>query len=116
MKEFLTSTLGIVLAVVVLVAVVFGGGYLALTYKNTFGVANENIDRKIFKQSAAYNEGVLDDLAKYKLEITTSKDDVEKSAIADLVNSKFANYDASKIEDESLATFLLDCRNGNYSK
>jgi predicted negative regulator of RcsB-dependent stress response len=73
-------------------------------------------DRKIFKQSATYNEGVLDDLAKYKYELETSKDKTDKSAIAQLVNDRFANYDTSKIENQSLRQFLYDCQNGVYSK
>ena len=61
-----------------------------------------NQDRVTFKQSATYNEGVLDDLAKYRYEMIKATDDIEKSAIADLVNSRFANYDESKIENKDL--------------
>lgn len=73
-----------------------------------------NIDRQIFKQSIAYNEGVLDDLAKYKLEMVKAEDAVERSAIAEMVVTRFANYDESKIENDDLVDFLKDCRNGKY--
>ena len=72
-------------------------------------------DRKIFKQSASYNEGVLDDLAKYRYEMIKETDPVAQSAIAELVNSRFANFDESKIENSDLSKFLRDCRNGKYA-
>lgn len=80
-----------------------------------FKYVGKNSDRIIFKQTITYNEGVLDDLAKYRLEIITSNDPIEKSAIAELVNSRFANYDETKIENNDLKYFLKDCRNGKYS-
>ncbi len=72
-----------------------------------------NADRIIFKQSVTYNEGVLDDLAKYKLQMIQAETETEKKAIANLVVDRFANYDESKIESYDLKKFLADCRNLN---
>lgn len=73
-----------------------------------------NTDRMIFKQSVTYNEGMLDDLAKYRFQMETAEDDAERAAIAQLVNNRFANFDESKIESLDLRRFLEDCRNGKY--
>lgn len=70
-----------------------------------------NADRMIFKQSVTYNEGVLEDLAKYRLQMIQTDDPVEKKAIAQMVDSRFANYDESKIENQQLRQFLKDCEN-----
>ena len=78
-----------------------------------FKMWETNTDRIIFKQSVTYNEGVLDDLAKYKLEMIRAEDDIEKKAIAEMVVQRFANYDESKIETYDLKQFLKDCRNMN---
>lgn len=114
MKRFLIGVASVVLVVTMfigLVGVEIGsmhlGGYLRRTQKD--------IDRSVFKQSVAYNEGKLDDLAKYRLEMIKTEDDVEKSAIADYVNSVYANYDLNNIENKDLKVFLDDCRNGVYS-
>ena len=84
----------------------------------TVGIAYEkhmtNSKREIFENSVTYVDGMISDLADYKYQFQKS-DDVGKAAIADLVNSKFANFDESKIEDDSLRDFLKDCRNGNYT-
>lgn len=67
-----------------------------------------NAEREVFKQSVTYNEGMLDDLAKYQYEYMQS-DETEKKAIASLVRSRFANFDKSKIENIDLLRFLEDC-------
>lgn len=96
-------------AVVILVLSVIGtAGGLGYCYWKA------NTDRMIFKQSVTYNEGVLDDLAKYRFQMEKAEDDVEKAAIAQLVNNRFANFDESKIESYDLRKFLEDCRNGKY--
>lgn len=97
----------ITVVVLVLSAVSAVGGF-AYQYWKT------NADRVIFKQSITYNEGMLDDLAKYRFQMEKAMDDVEKAAIAQLVNSRFANFDESKIESYDLRRFLEDCRDGKY--
>lgn len=74
-----------------------------------FGTRYADADREIFKSTATYNEGMLDDLAKYKYEYDTAEDDVERSAIASLVRNRFANFDQSKIENKELNNFLKEC-------
>ena len=92
--------------IIILICVIGGFGY---RYVST------NVDRVIFKQSITYNEGKLDDLAKYQLEMSQTKDPEEKAAIQEYVNSVYSNFDESKIENQSLKQFLVDCRNGEYN-
>lgn len=103
-RKLLTKTVIVIIILSVLCAVC-GVGYK---------MWKVNTDRQIFKASATYNEGKLDDLAKYRLEMSKAEDDTEKAAIAEYVNSVYANYDESKIENDDLRVFLLECRNGNY--
>lgn len=95
--------LGKCLIVLVSAGVVLGGIGIAGRFIGT------NANRAIFKQSITYNEGILDDLAKYKYEYDSAEDDVEKNAIASLVRNRFANYDKSKIENRELVEFLREC-------
>lgn len=92
--------------IIVLICSIGGFGYRYLS---------TNADRVIFKQSITYNEGKLDDLAKYQLEMSQAKDPEEKAAIQEYVNSVYSNFDESKIENQSLKQFLVDCRNGEYN-
>ena len=99
-----------VIAWVLGVVILFGGVGLLWKYIST------NADREIFKTSLAYNEGMLDDLAKYRFEMIKEADDSAKVAIADLVNSRFGNFDAATIENKDLLTFLEDCKNLTLEK
>lgn len=74
-----------------------------------FGTRYADADREIFKGTVTYNEGVLDDLAKYKYEYDQAEDAVEKEAIASLVRSRFANFDKDRIENDDLIDFLEEC-------
>lgn len=94
---------------VIILAVVLAVGGFGYRYIST------NADRVIFKESVAYNEGKLDDLAKYRLEMSQTDDPVERAAIQEYVVSVYANYDESKIENSDLREFLEDCRNGEYN-
>lgn len=93
--------------IIILIFSIVGFGYRYLS---------TNADRVIFKQSVTYNEGKLDDLAKYKLEMTKTNDPIERAAIQEYVVSTYANYDESKIENSDLKDFLEDCREGVYSE
>lgn len=90
----------IVVLILSAIGTIFGFGY---KYFKT------NTDRIIFKQSVTYNEGMLDDLAKYKYEYDMAKDEIEQEAIKTLVRNRFANFDKSKIENYELLEFLEDC-------
>lgn len=94
-----------ILALSLLISVVSGGLGIFQRYVDVA------VDHEIFKESTVYNEGVVDDLAKYKLEMIRTDDSIEKIAIAEMVVQRFANYDESKIETEDLKQFLQDCRN-----
>lgn len=93
----------------IILAVIFTIGEFGYRYIST------NVDRAIFKESVIYNEGKLDDLAKYRLEMSQTDDPVERAAIQEYVVSVYANYDESKIENSDLREFLKDCRNGEYN-
>lgn len=97
---------------IALVGVMFFSGGVKLLYKKTFGVANANVDREIFKSNKIYTEGMASDLAKYKYEYTTGNE-VEKSTIKMFVIEKYANFDSDKLESNSLRTWLNELT-GNY--
>lgn len=85
-----------------------------IIWTQTVGVAQKNAEREAYKATVTYNEGMIDDLAKYYYEFMRANDDVERSAIAQLVLSRFANFDETRIENRDLRLFLEDCRNGEF--
>lgn len=93
-----------VLIIAIIIAIVFGYRYVSA-----------NVDRAIFKETVTYNEGKLDDLAKYRLEMSQTDNPIEQAAIQEYVVSVYANFDETKIENSDLREFLEDCRNGVYN-
>lgn len=93
------------LCIAVAVALALGG----ILWRRTIGVAQKDAERETYKATIIYNEGMLDDLAKYKYEYDSSDDEVERTAIASLVRSRFANFDKSRIDNYSLIQFLEEC-------
>lgn len=102
-KEFLISILCCLAIIGVLCGFMGFGKYITT-----------NINRVIFKQSLPYNESMVQELSKLRLELITSNDIQTRKAIQDTVNHRYANYDIDNIEDSKLQQFLIDCRNLKY--
>ena len=81
-------------AIIILIAIVtVGGSFVGLWHYSFFAPRIENVRRNVFEQTQSYTEGKRQELAKYHLEYTRSKDPVEKEAIATMIRSSFANVD-----------------------
>lgn len=108
-------TLVAILVLVIAIAFSFAMGWVQIFFKNTFGVANANVERNIFEKGKSYIEGMNSDLANYKFEFESSKDAVAKKAIINLIRDKFASFDEADISDYNARVFLRDVRSGKYN-
>lgn len=112
MKNVLKG-IGIFLGIfVVLNLFAFVTGTVDLQFYKYFGKQHANADREIFKENTSYIEGHSDDLAKYKYELTTEADPVARKAIIITIIDRFADFDETKMENQKLAKFLNDVREG----
>ncbi len=93
---------------------VFAIGLAGVGYKLTIGKINKDAEREVFEHSQSYVHGMVDDLAKYKLEYTRAQDDIDKRALEEVILDRYSNFDADLIEDASLRQFLLNIRNGGF--
>lgn len=90
---------------------VIGGGLLI--YQKTLSIQHANAERQIFKESKSYNEGMVQDLSRDKLELSQTKDNDARNAIIEHILEKYSNFDENRIENRDLRSFLIDIRNGN---
>jgi hypothetical protein len=110
MKEIL-KFIGITMLIIVIIYFLAGfTGLIDLQFSKYFGVKQANVQREIFTENKTHVEGMASDLAKYKYEYEVEKDEVAKKAIAELIRSKFANFDANKLENFKLQMFLKEMR------
>lgn len=112
--DFVIKGIATCLAVVAIIGGLFLGLKAGNVIKGTIGKESVSIDREIFKENKSYVEGMVNDLADYKREFERASDEEEKKQIANYIDSHFANFDATLIENNTLYKFLMDIRNGNY--
>jgi len=111
-SEIKTVIIGTVVFIVVVIMVSFTFGWLDIGMAKTFGVRKADIQREIFESTTSYNKGMADDLANYRFEFELTEDPVERKAIIRLIVSRYADFDAHKLENQDLAQWLIDIRNG----
>lgn len=96
------------IAAIMLVMFVFG--LFGLGWFKFFGPKKEDIRREIFENTQSYVHGKIQDLAKYKLEYDSATNDNSKEAIRQIILSRFAEFDDSKIKAAGLRQFLVKQR------
>ncbi|MHA2179843.1 MAG: hypothetical protein ACXAAH_00315 [Promethearchaeota archaeon] len=82
---------------------------VGLKFVEFFDPAYQDVERKVFEQTKSYTHGKIQDLASYYHEYKKSSQD-EKLIIANVIKSQFADFEASKIREESLKSFLIEIR------
>lgn len=70
----------------------------------------QNVEREVFENTKSYNKGKVAELVKYYDEYRNAENEEDKSAIKPLVKVSFADYDASKIQEQTLRDFVRECR------
>lgn len=113
MKEIFGGIIVTILGLVLVVGLMFGGGAIGNLYDRTINKESVSIQREKFKESKSYVEGMINSLSEYKREYERAETNEEKEQVANLIDSKFSNFDSSLIENDSLYKFLMDVRNGN---
>lgn len=87
-------------------------GLMDLQFYKYFGTQQANIQRDIFKENKSYIEGMAQDLAKYKYELETEKDETTQKAIKEMIRGKYADFNIDNLQDRNLQQFLRGIRGG----
>ena len=100
-----------VLSIIFVFALVLGLRYANLSIEGFFRPREENVQREVFEQTKSYNEGMEQQLIKYKLEYDRG-DDTDKDAVAFAVRHAYADYNIELL-DVDLRDFVTRCRERN---
>lgn len=105
------KNVGTVIGSIILV-LVLGFGITAWGYFNTafWSPKFQNVNREVFENTKSYNKGKVAELVKYYDEYRRAETTEDKVAIKQLVKVSFADYDASKIQEYKLQSFVRECR------
>lgn len=105
MKNWIFGILG---GFVLLLAIGWVLSANSILMKKFLGVFYEDINREIFEETKSYNEGKIQQLAKYRLEYLKS-DVTNKEAIQSTIQTMFADFDKDHLPLE-LKSFLTQMR------
>lgn len=97
-----------IFGLVVALSLAFGLQWLGIEWRGFLGPKAENVERKIFKETRSFNEGMMQQLSRYRMEYIRAKDEKERDAIKSTVRHMYADYDASKLPPQ-LRSFYQEC-------
>lgn len=104
-KETRDTTGIIIFWVLFVILVTTSFSFFSLWHYGFFAPKQENIRREVFQNTRSYNEGKIHDLAKYRLEYISTKDNDSKKAIRSTVLLMFADYPKERLPLE-LRSFM----------
>ena len=112
MKEFFQWIFVGLLVVVVVLGLAWaftGNDFFVYRY---FAPKTEAVRRTVFKESQAYNDGVVQDLQNLRLEFLQSHDAQVRSALASVVLQRSAVYPEDRMPDD-LRNFIESLKTGS---
>jgi hypothetical protein len=100
------SSIGGLVGVMILIFILelFGLGMFAF-----FEPKKENIRREVFENTKSFTHGVIQDLGKYYQEYREG-DAEKKETIKSVIQMRFPNFDADKIDNLKLKQFFINMR------
>lgn len=85
----------------------FGLTWMGIEWRGFFGPKRADVERKIFYQTRSYNQGMIQQLARYRLQYKTAKTDEERKVVASTVRMMFSEYDHKTLNPE-LQNFMKE--------
>ena len=105
-KYYILGILGLLLFVILMLCIQFG----IIHIEGFFDKKRQNIETKVFRETQGHIMGKQQQLAKYYIEYTKTKDADSKRAIQNVIQSQFADFDPQCINNAALRQFLTGVR------
>lgn len=111
-KQIFLSILIFILIFILLGGMPFLTGKLSNKYEEIIVKENMDIKRENFEHNKSHVHGMIEDLAKYKLELARTENATERKAIIAYIQENYATFDGNLIENSTLREFYYDVMNG----
>lgn len=109
MKELVGSIGAVGCAIVIGIAVIFGGGALYIVYLNTLGVATINAERQVTTHSQQYVQTQQQTILNYYADWTSAPDEAHKKAAVLQVCSTAALLDPAEYPNQAQPFIAANC-------
>ncbi len=110
MRKILTF-FAVLIGIAVMLALSFGLTWFGIEWDGFFNVKRANMEREVHRSTDSYDEGMVQQLSRFRLEYIREKDSVAKSAISGTVRQMFAKYPSDRLPSPELRAFLKECMN-----
>lgn len=100
-----------ILLVLLTVAIVVGGTYVAIRWNAIVSKWETNADREVFKQTTTYSEAATSFLADSYKQYNNAETDADRNAIMEYVVMRYPNLDTNTIDNSTLRRFYNQCLN-----
>lgn len=110
MEDVVKLIVGIAVAVVLGIALVFGGFYINKYFKNE----DVKIDIEIYKNSSSYIDGVENTINNLKAQYEMVDNEPDRQAILSQIKNELSGFDLENFKNQKLRTFSEDVLDGRY--
>ena len=110
MSAFKWTLTGIA-AVVVLWSLCFGLTWMGLKWKGFFGPRFADVERTVFLETRSYNQGMIQQLSRYRLQYALCTTPEAKAVIKSTVRTMFSEYPPEDLPSVELRTFHQEMMN-----
>lgn len=104
-KDVFKLIIIVIVIIAIAVSLMFIFGVVEIQYIKTIGKEKQNAQREVFKETKSYNDGMIQNLIKYKHEYDMA-DNEHKIIISNTIRLMYAEYDETKIKSIELKEFL----------
>jgi len=99
-----------VLAGIGFIILILALDYGSVLWQSVIAPKREEVRRTVFETTRSFNEGMAQELARYKLQYELAETEREQTIIANTIRHRFAEYDSESMRDAGLKRFLIETR------
>jgi hypothetical protein len=92
----------------------FGLEWLGLEWYGFFAKKKADIEREVFEESKSHVKGTIQDISDRRMEYLEADSETAKKAIMEYIRTSYTNFDADKIDNDTVKRFFIKCMTGNY--
>ena len=104
------SKVKIVLMCVGFIILILALDYGSVLWQSIIAPKREQVRRDVFETTRSFNEGMAQELARYKMQYDLAETEREQTIIANTIRHRFAEYDSESMRDSGLRLFLRQMR------
>ena len=101
------SLVAVISTIIISVILIFCLSWAGIEWYRYFAPKQEDAKREVFEATKSYNQGMVQQLSRYRLQYLSTEDNTTKAAIKSTIQHQYADFDVNKLQGE-LKTFTQE--------